>query len=203
MIRGEDSEANITLLLGPTWKIDGGLRSHFICRLLVLMDPEEGSVPFRAARAFYDAGEPIWGGLLTEEEEEEEGRRVNAVPFWRNIKEGEIVDAAPRLGIVEEEEKEEEESADTMPGLRLLKGKGRMTDTTAAAREKETWSPRGATEPEGVFLRRIKWETSENGFTAAPAPMVDFKQGLSHLHEWSLGMDRVTRDFFRGMGMAK
>lgn len=102
------------------------------------MDPEEGSVPFRAAEVFRDA-----------------------------------------MPTVEKMTKHMEETTDVI----------------------KKWSPRAASEPEGVLLRRIKWGKSEHGFKAAPAPPVRFKDGLTDVQKWKLEMDRVAAAFFREIGM--
>lgn len=214
--------ANIALLLGPTWKTDGGLWCHFICRLLVLMDPEEGSVPFRAAEAFHDAPsrlklsrkeeerihDMLFGGRgpIQEEEAESmdtapsldlidgedymdytpsldlidgegymdymlspESESMDATPRLSSMKDQESMDTTPRLSSMKEQE---QESMDTTPRpSSFIKEQESITDPQPPKRK---WDPRPASEPEGVCLRRIKWEKSPNGFIAAPAPMVDF-----------------------------
>ena len=169
IMRGEDSMANITLLLGPMWQKDGSMWCHFICRMLVLMDPEWGSVPFRAAQVFYDAPPRL---RISSEEEE----IIKDGLVWGSTqKEVESVDTAPSMGLIQEEDcmdytpSPQLESMETTPRLRPRKEQESTTETAG-----RKWDPRPANEQEGVYLRMIKWGGSDNGFRAAPAPMVDF-----------------------------
>lgn len=81
VVTGQDTPDNMALLLGPTWEEDTA-RPHLICRLLVLMPPEPGSVPFRVANILDERGRctEIWKPRMANEAEAALLRRIK----WEN-----------------------------------------------------------------------------------------------------------------------
>lgn len=49
VMTGEETAENLAILFGPTWQTDTSM-VYRVCRLLFMMDPEPGSVPWNVAK---------------------------------------------------------------------------------------------------------------------------------------------------------